>query len=55
MRLRYAGVEHVTVAEVADAVARAAAAPGAEPGAIVDVAANYTAFQEYLDMVGGPR
>ena len=55
VRLRYAGVEHVTVAEVADAVARAAAAPGAEPGAIVDVAANYTAFQEYLDMVGGPR
>lgn len=55
VRLRYAGVEHVTVGEGADAVARAAAAPGAEPGAVVDVAANYTAFQEYLDMVGGPR
>jgi lipid II isoglutaminyl synthase (glutamine-hydrolysing) len=55
VRLRYAGVEHVTVAEVTDAVRRAAAAPGHEPGAVVDVAANYTAFQEYLDLVGGPR
>ncbi len=55
VRLRYAGVEHVTVAEVTEAVRRAAAAPGHEPGAVVDVAANYTAFQEYLDLVGGPR
>jgi UDP-N-acetylmuramyl tripeptide synthase len=55
VRLRYAGIEHVTLAEITEAVTRAAAAPGHEPGAVVDVAANYTAFQEYLDLVGGPR
>jgi hypothetical protein len=55
VRLRYAGVEHVTVAEITNAVRRAAASTGHEPGAVVDVAANYTAFQEYLDLVGGPR
>jgi len=53
VRLRYADVEHVTVADVADAVARAAAAPGYEGGPI-DVVANYTAFQEHLALVGGP-
>ena len=55
VRLRYAGVDHVTVEGVEDAVARAAQAEGHRPGAIIDVAANYTAFQEYLEMVGGPR
>lgn len=55
VRLRYAGVEHVTVAEITDAVRRAAADPAHQPGAVIDVAANYTAFQEYLELVGGPR
>ncbi len=54
VRLRYAGVEHETAADITEAVARAAAAPGHEPGSVVDVAANYTAFQEYLELVGGP-
>jgi hypothetical protein len=39
---------------VVDAVRAAAAAPGHATGAVIDVAANYTAFQEYLDLVGGP-
>jgi UDP-N-acetylmuramyl tripeptide synthase len=55
VRLRYAGVDHVTVAEVGEAVRRAAGSPDHHDGAVIDVAANYTAFQEYLEMVGGPR
>jgi UDP-N-acetylmuramyl tripeptide synthase len=54
VRLRYAGVEHDTVADVTDAVRRAASAPDHPVGGVIDVAANYTAFQEYLDLVGGP-
>jgi UDP-N-acetylmuramyl tripeptide synthase len=54
VRLRYADVEHVTVAEITDALATAATSPGHSPGAVIDVAGNYTAFQEYLDLVGGP-
>jgi UDP-N-acetylmuramyl tripeptide synthase len=42
VRLRYAGVEHV-VAHTIDEAVRACDAPH------VDVAANYTAFQEYLE------
>jgi len=53
VRLRYADVDHVTVEGVVEAVARAAAVP-ANAGRPVDVVANYTAFQEYLEMVGGP-
>jgi lipid II isoglutaminyl synthase (glutamine-hydrolysing) len=46
VRLHYAEVDHVIADSLRDAV-RAAASPG------VDVAANYTAFQEYLEEVGG--
>jgi UDP-N-acetylmuramyl tripeptide synthase len=55
VRLRYAEVDHEVADAVADAVRRAVTAPGHEPGAPVDVAANYTAFQDYLELVGGPR
>jgi UDP-N-acetylmuramyl tripeptide synthase len=55
VRLGYAGVEHSVAADVTDAVRAATSAPGYEPGAVIDVAGNYTAFQEYLELVGGPR
>ncbi|HEY6533828.1 MAG TPA: MurT ligase domain-containing protein [Acidimicrobiales bacterium] len=55
VRLRYAGVEHSVADDAADAVRAAAAAAGHEPGSVIDLAANYTAFQEYLELVGGPR
>jgi hypothetical protein len=42
VRLRYAGVDHVAAATLSESVA-ACGAPQ------VDVAANYTAFQEYLE------
>jgi UDP-N-acetylmuramyl tripeptide synthase len=45
VRLRYAGVDHVVATTLHEAVA-ACQAPH------VDVAANYTAFQEYLEVVG---
>jgi hypothetical protein len=45
VRLRYAGIDHVVAATLHEAVA-ACQAPQ------VDVAANYTAFQEYLELVG---
>lgn len=44
VRLRYAGVEHLVADTFVEAV-RACAAPD------VDVAANYTAFQEYLEQL----
>ena len=50
VRLRYAGVEHVRVDDLAAAV-RAAAARAASPGP-VEVLANYTAFQGYRRVVG---
>ena len=49
VRLRYAGVEHVRVDDLAAAV-RAAAARAASPGP-VEVLANYTAFQSYRRVV----
>ena len=55
VRLRYADVEHRVAPDLDAAVRAAATAPGHEPGAVVDVAANYTAFQEYLERLGGPR
>jgi UDP-N-acetylmuramyl tripeptide synthase len=54
VRLRYADVAHETVADITDSVRRAAASPDHPAGGVIDVAANYTAFQEYLDLVGGP-
>jgi UDP-N-acetylmuramyl tripeptide synthase len=55
VRLRYAGVEHTVADDVTAAVRAATEADGHETGSVVDVAANYTAFQEYLELVGGPR
>src|SRR5262249_34145998 len=47
VRLLYAGVEHDIAESLPDAVARAT-----EQGDGVDLIANYTAFQDYLDAVG---
>jgi UDP-N-acetylmuramyl tripeptide synthase len=50
VRLRYAGVEHVRVDDLAAAVRQAyGATPGTGP---VEVLANYTAFQGYRKVVG---
>lgn len=54
VRLRYADVDHAVADSLADAVAVVAHHPSHRPGQVVDVAANYTAFQEYLEQVGGP-
>jgi hypothetical protein len=54
VRLRYADVEHA-VADGLEASVRLARRHGAAGGdGVLDVAANYTAFQEFLDQVGGP-
>jgi UDP-N-acetylmuramyl tripeptide synthase len=44
VRLRYAGVEHVVADDLDDAIRASGASK-------LDVAANYTAFQEYLEML----
>lgn len=53
VRLRYALVDHSVAADLHDAVATASQDPSLAPGAIVDVASNYTAFQDHLEQVGG--
>jgi UDP-N-acetylmuramyl tripeptide synthase len=54
VRLRYADVDHA-VADGLDASVGLAARRGpVGPAGVLDVAANYTAFQEFLDQVGGP-
>ncbi len=55
VRLHYAGVDHLVAADVSEAVRTAAGTAGHAPADAIDVAANYTAFQEYLELVGGPR
>jgi len=51
VRLRYAGVEHVRVDGLAEAI-RAARSTAAGGGGPVEVLANYTAFQGYRKVVG---
>jgi UDP-N-acetylmuramyl tripeptide synthase len=53
VRLRYADVDHAVADGLAAAVT-VAVRRGGDHGGPVDVAANYTAFQEYLESVGGP-
>ncbi len=53
VRLHYAEVEHEFVADELDAIRRAAAtAPHGDEGAEVDVAANYSSFQQIRKAVG---
>ncbi len=55
VRLHYGDVEHVVADTLDQALSMVAAAPGFQATRPVDVAANYTAFQDYLDRVGGPE
>lgn len=54
VRLRYADVEHVVAHDLASAVGALRGHPSFSPQIVVDVAANYTAFQEFVDQLGGP-
>jgi lipid II isoglutaminyl synthase (glutamine-hydrolysing) len=53
VRLRYAQVDHSVADDLRAAVRAAVARPGHVEGSVVDVAANYTAFQDHLEQVGG--
>jgi len=53
VRLRYADVEHATADTIDEAVRVAMGRPAYVAGRPVDIAANYTAFQEYFERVGG--
>jgi UDP-N-acetylmuramyl tripeptide synthase len=55
VRLHYADVEHVIAETLDEALLLVAGSPHHDPERAVDIAANYTAFQEYLDRVGGPE
>ncbi len=54
VRLRYADVEHDRAPDLDAAVAAVASHPTFSADVTVDVAANYTAFQAFLDQLGGP-
>jgi hypothetical protein len=53
VRLRYADVEHATADTIDEALRVAMGRPAYISGHAVDIAANYTAFQEYFERVGG--
>ena len=55
VRLRYADVEHVTADTIDEALRVAMGRPAYIAGRPVDIAANYTAFQEYFERVGGSQ
>ncbi len=55
VRLHYADVEHVIAETLDEALSLVADSPHHDPQRAVDIASNYTAFQEYLDRVGGPE
>jgi UDP-N-acetylmuramyl tripeptide synthase len=53
VRLRYASVEHSVAEDLHDALRTVLLLPGHVDGSVVDVASNYTAFQDHLEQVGG--
>lgn len=53
VRLRYADVEHTTADTIDEALRVAMGRPEHLAGQPMDIAANYTAFQEYFERVGG--
>lgn len=55
VRLRYAGVHHAVAEDLPAALSLVRAAPHNDPTRPVDVASNYTAFQDQLELVGGVR
>ncbi len=52
VRLRYGGIDHVVAADL-HAALDLIRTEGHDPTVPVDVASNYTAFQEHLELVGG--
>lgn len=52
VRLRYAGVDHIVADTIDEAVRVATGRHEHRPGEAVDIAANYTAFQEYFERIG---
>ena len=53
VRLRYADVEHVVADTIDEAIRVAAGRQDHHSGDTIDIAANYTAFQEYYERIGG--
>ena len=53
VRLRYAGVPHDTADDLDAAIVIATSMTSHINGSIIDVASNYTAFQDHLERVGG--
>jgi UDP-N-acetylmuramyl tripeptide synthase len=55
VRLRYAEVEHVVAGSIDEAIRVASGRHEHRAGDIIDIAANYTAFQEYYERIGDAR
>ena len=55
VRLAYAGVSHSIAADLTDAIGSITGLAEQHADTTIDVASNYTAFQEHLDAVGGLR
>lgn len=53
VRLRYGNIDHIVAEDLSSAVELVRASPNFDPSVPVDVASNYTAFQEHLEHVGG--
>lgn len=54
-RLRYADVDHIVATDLDAALATIRTRTDLPADAVIDVASNYTAFQDHLDRVGGVR
>jgi len=53
VRLRYGNITHVVADNLEDAMNLVRQSPNFDPKVPVDVASNYTAFQDHLEKVGG--
>jgi UDP-N-acetylmuramyl tripeptide synthase len=53
VRLRYGNINHVVADTLEDALALIRVSPTFDPQSPIDVASNYTAFQDHLEKVGG--
>lgn len=53
VRLRYGNINHVVADTLEEALALVRVSPTFDAGVPIDVASNYTAFQDHLEKVGG--
>lgn len=53
VRLRYGNITHIVAGDLTEALEIIRGAPGFDSTTPVDVASNYTAFQDHLEQVGG--